>query len=295
MATFLPTTTDPCGTVAYNAKTNDDENQSVIRTDWQRNQNDTLFIRYFITNYTLQPYYAKGNLLTAGAPGLADRVQSVDIGDTHIFSPQVISSLRVAFLRTATVRTSASGIPTWTQLGSAVTTQQANFTGQDSVSGYFGLSIPAYPGYDYENTFEVSESINWTHGAHQMTFGVGGAHVQMNNDGLFQVNANFTWSGSITNNALADFLTGNPSTFRQGNGQLGRDSQNMPSAFFQDNWKVTRRFQVNAGLRWDPFIPQYTRYKQASDFSLAGYQAGTGQQRVSKCASRSHVPWRRRL
>ena len=97
----------------------------------------------------------------------------------------------------------------------------------------------------------------------------------MNNDGLFQVNPNFTWSGSITSNALADFLTGNPSTFRQGNGQLGRDSQNIPSAFFQDNWKVTRRFQVNAGVRWDPFIPQYTRYKQASDFSLAGYQAGT--------------------
>ena len=158
MSAFLPPATDACGTVTYNIKTSDDENQSVMRFDWQRNQNDTVFVRYFITNYTLLPYYAKGNILTAANPGLADRVQSVDIGDTHIFSPQVISSLRVAFLRTATVRTSALGIPTWTQLGSAVTTQQANFTGQDSVTGYFGLSIPGFPGYDYENTFEISET-----------------------------------------------------------------------------------------------------------------------------------------
>jgi hypothetical protein len=99
-------------------------------------------------------------------------------------------------------------------------------------------------------------------------------HVQMNNDGLFQVNANFTFSGSITGNALADYITGNPSKLSQGNGQLGRDSQNMPALYLQDNWKVTRRFQLNAGLRWDPFIPQYTKYKQASDFSLAAYDAG---------------------
>ena len=275
LATYLPAPIDACGTATYNTKTSDDENQSVMRGDWQRTQNDSIFLRYFITNYTLFPYYVNHNILSASAPGLADRVQSVDIGDTHILSPQLISSLRLAFLRTATVRTAPIGIPTWSQLGSLVTTQTANYTGQNSVTGYFNPTDPAFPGYDYENTFEVSESIGWTHGAHQMTFGFQGSHIQMNNDGLFQVNANFTFSGSVTGNALADFLTGNPSTLRQGNGQLGRDSMNMPALFFQDNWKVNRTFQVNAGLRWDPFIPQYTKYKQASDFSLAGYQAGT--------------------
>lgn len=272
---YLPAPTDACGTATYNTKTSDDENQSVMRGDWQRTQNDSIFLRYFITNYTLFPYYANHNILSASAPGLADRVQSVDIGDTHILNPQLISSLRLAFLRTATVRTSPPGIPTWSQLGSAVTTQIANYTGQNAVTGYFSPTDPAFPGYDYENTFEVSESIGWTHGAHQFTFGFQGEHVQMNNDGLFQVNANFTFSGSITGNGLADFLTGNASTLKQGNGQLGRDSQNMPSLFFQDNWKVSRTFQVNGGLRWDPFIPQYTKYKQASDFSLANYNAGT--------------------
>jgi Carboxypeptidase regulatory-like domain len=272
---YLPAPADACGTASYNTKTNDDENQSVMRGDWQRTQNDTVFLRYFVTNYTLFPYFANNDILTAGAPGLSDRVQTVDIGDTKIITPQLISSLRLAFLRTSTVRKPPNGIPTWSQLGSAVTTQTGNFTGQNSISGYASPNDPAYPGYDYENIFEISESIGWTHGEHQMTFGFAGEHVQMNNDGLFQVNANFTFSGAITGNGLADFLTGNASTLKQGNGQLGRDSQNMPALFFQDNWKVKRTFQVNLGLRWDPFIPQYTRYKQASDFSLANYLAGT--------------------
>jgi hypothetical protein len=274
LVSYFPAPTDACGTVTYNTKTSDDENQSVMRGDWERTQNDSIFLRYFITNYTLSPGYPNHNYL-AIVQGLADRVQTVAIGDTHILGPGFISSLRLAFLRTAVVRTSPNGIPTWTQLGSAVTTQVANYTGQNSISGYFSPGAPGAPGYDYENTFEISETIGWTRGAHQMTFGFAGEHVQMNNDGLFQMNANLTFSGSVTGNALADFLTGNASTLKQGNGQLGRDSQNMPALFFQDNWKVSRRFQVNAGLRWDPFIPQYTRYKQASDFSLAGYQAGT--------------------
>jgi carboxypeptidase family protein len=272
---YFPAPTDACGTATYYAKTSDDENQSVMRADWQKTQNNTIFLRYFITNYTLLPYFANNDILTAGAPGLSDRVQNVAIGDTKIVSPQLINTFSVSFLRTSTVRTTPNGIPTWTQLGSAVTTQIANFTGQNSISGYASPNDPAYPGYDYENTFQISEVVGWTHGAHQMTFGFQGEHVQMNNDGLFQVNANLTFSGNITGNAMADFLTGNASTIKQGNGQLGRDSQNMPSLFFQDNWKLKRTFQWNYGVRWDPFIPQYTKYKQASDFSLAAYQAGT--------------------
>ncbi len=274
-AGYLPPPQDACGTATYHPFTNDHEFQNIGRVDWQRTQNDSLFFRYFITKYTLLPYYAKGDILTAGAPGLSDQFQSIDVGDTHILSASMISSLRVSFTRSATVRTGPPGIPTWTSLGSAVTTVVPSYTGQNSVSGYFSPTDPAFPGYDYENMYGISESIGWTIRSHQLTFGFSGIHVQMNNDGLFQVNANFTFSGSITGNALADFLTGNPSKLSQGGGQLGRDGQNVPALYAQDNWKVNRRFQVNYGLRWDPFIPQHNKYKQEADFNLAGFNAGT--------------------
>jgi hypothetical protein len=274
LAKYLPPATDACGTVSYQLRSADNEYQNVSRIDWQRTQNDHIFGSYFITNYTLATYYPKGNLLAASAPGLDDRVQNIVLGDTHILSPTMISSLRLSFERTATVRSEAPGIPTWQALGSNVTTQWPDYLGQNSVSGYFGLTIPGFPGYDYENTYGISELIDWTKGMHQMSFGFEGLQVQMNNDGLFQVNPNFSFTGSVTGNALADFLTGNPGGFHQGNGQLGRDVQFMPSLFFEDNWKVARTFQLDLGLRWDPFYAQYNRYDQVTDFNLAAYNAG---------------------
>jgi hypothetical protein len=97
----------------------------------------------------------------------------------------------------------------------------------------------------------------------------------MNGDGTFQMNPTPTFNGGYTGVTMVDLLTGNADGMGQGNGQLSRDAQNQPSLYVQDAWKIVPRFQVTAGLRWDPFIAQYNKYGMASAFSLAGYQAGT--------------------
>ena len=62
--------------------------------------------------------------------------------------------------------------------------------------------------------------------------------------------------------------------YGQGNGQISRDGHNIPSLYAQDNWKVAAHFQINLGLRWDPFLPQHSGYGYASNFNLANYDAG---------------------
>ncbi len=263
-------TDQACGSYSYQLHTNDHEFQHIARVDWQRTQNDTLFFCYYLANYTLQPSLQPGNILSGSAPGLADRIQSIDIGDTHILTPRMISSLRLSFTRTATVRTAPPGVKTWTQLGVAMCFLRSRNTQDRTQSADTShRQILPFPGYDYENQYGISENIGWTIGSHQLNLGFSGMHIQMNDDGLFQVDANFTFGGGVTGNALADFITGNPSKLSQGGGQLGRDGQNLPSLYFQDNWKVKRNFQLNYGVRWDPFIPQYTKYKQEADFSYS--------------------------
>ena len=83
------------------------------------------------------------------------------------------------------------------------------------VTGYFSPTDPAFPGYDYENQYGISENIGWTIGSHQLNLGFSGMHIQMNDDGLFQVEANMTFGGGNTGNALADFITGNPTKLSQ--------------------------------------------------------------------------------
>ncbi len=68
---LLPVSSDPCGRILYGTPTADYEFQGISRVDWQRTQNDSIFVRYFITDYALKAFYDKFNLLTAANPGLA--------------------------------------------------------------------------------------------------------------------------------------------------------------------------------------------------------------------------------
>ena len=294
---YLPQPGDPgfinttCGTYEYARSTHTNEFQGVLRTDWQRTQNDAVFVRYYVTNYYSKPYLQtnaptpSGIDLAGASIGSADQAQSIDIGDTHILGPTAISTLRVSFSRTATVRSSSAAIPTIQDLGCECTSQQPN---QISVF----VSAPGNLGWDYENIFGVSETLGFNVHSHQLSIGFDLQHVQMNGDGTYQLNPNIGFGSndvvdstgsntcskcsvnSVTGSSLADFMTGNADTLRQGNGQLSRDAQNQPSVFVQDNWKVTRRFQVNGGVRWNPYLPQYNKYGMASDFTVAGFLAG---------------------
>ncbi|MBV9400617.1 MAG: TonB-dependent receptor [Bryobacterales bacterium] len=269
---LLPVSADSCGRILYGIPQIDNEYQGTGRLDWQRTEKDSIFFRYFVTNYTLDAFYNTANLLTAGNPGLQDQVQSLTAGDTHLISSTIVNSFRASFSRSAVVRVGANGVPTIAQLGSNIYSPIPNYSGQIQVPGYFTLS--SIPGWVYTNISSLGDELGMTHGAHQLTFGVSWVHTQMNGDGPFQQNPRFTFNGQLTGNALADFLTGNVDTFLQGNGQIARDAANAPSLYAQDNWKVNKRLQLNLGIRWDPFIPQHQLYGYASQFDPAKFYAG---------------------
>ncbi|HVB40362.1 MAG TPA: hypothetical protein VNE83_05650, partial [Terriglobales bacterium] len=271
-AKLLPAPTDNCGDYTTSNYQHDNEFQNVGRVDYQRTPSDALFARYFVDNYNLLSYLAPGavNLLSSSGSGLADRFQSIVLGDTRTLGPAMVNSFRLSFSRTATNRTSNSRIPTLCALGANVACIQPN-----QIQLLF--NSPGFLGYDYENDFGITESLGWQLGTHYVQIGGGWQHVQMNSDGTFQVNPRIsfsTGSSSYTGENMADFVTGNVDSLSQGGGQVGRDAQNMPEVYFQDAWHVNAHLTVNYGVRWQPFYPQHTKYAYASDFSLAGYTAG---------------------
>jgi Carboxypeptidase regulatory-like domain len=272
IVSLFPAPTDACGDYTAASHRHDNEYQHVIRADWQRTQNDRIFARYYITNYTLLSSLTGDNLLTSSGIGRPDRIQNVALGDTHIISPQVVSSFRLYFARTATRRTGNSKFPTICSLGVIATCSVPE-------TGWYapGINLPGYLGYDYENVFGISENLGWQLHSHDLAFGFTGQLIQMNGDGTFQLNPVLGWSNgnsSYTNNAYGDYVAGMVDHLRQGGGQLTRDSQIMPSLYFQDNWQVGKSFELTYGLRWDPFYPVSDKYKMVSDFSMAGFNAG---------------------
>ena len=270
ISAMLPTPIDACGNYPTVFHSIIGEYQHVARLDWQRTEKDSVFVRYFITDYGNPIYDVPGNLvLLNNGVGLADRQQSVSVGDTYSIRPTMINSLRLTFFRTAAQRTSVDSIPNICSLGMNAWCQLPHF-----MSGYGGFGAPGNLGWVYGNTYGVNDTVSWVSGSHRMSFGFAFQHAQMNSDGVYQVNplpTVSTGSSSYTGQALAGFITGMADGYSQGGGQLGRDAENFPSLFFQDNWKVARRFQINAGLRWDPFFPQHTGYNMAGSFNLDDY------------------------
>jgi Carboxypeptidase regulatory-like domain len=272
IVSLFPTPTDACGDYTASSYQHDDEYQHLARIDWQHTQNDRIFARYYITNYTLLSSITGGNLLTTSGVGQAARVQNVALGDTHILSPRVVSSFRLYFGRTATQRTGNPKFQTICALGVMAT------CGVPEQGTYGpGLNLPGYLGYDYENVFGISENVGWQVNTHDLAFGFTGQLIQMNGDGTFQVNPRPGWNTgntSYTGQAYGDYVAGMLDVWLQGGGQLSRDAQLMPSLYFQDNWQVTKSFEFTYGLRWDPYFPQHNKYKMVSDFSMAGFNAG---------------------
>jgi hypothetical protein len=270
VAALLPAPADACGDIFTVQHLIDREYQHVAKVDWQRTDKDAIFFRYFISDYSNPMFYVPTNLENTSGVGLADRVQNVVIGDTRTLGSAMIDTFRLNWSRTATVRTSNDAITNICALGAMATCPLQNNLA-------FDFSEPGFQGWDYENDYGLTENLGWQFHSHQLQFGGGYQHVQMNGNGVFQENPGPTFStgsSSYTGQALADFVTGQMDGYGQGNGQISRDAINIPSLYAQDNWKVARRFQINLGLRWDPFFPQHSGYGYASDFSFANYIAG---------------------
>ena len=46
------------------------------------------------------------------------------------------------------------------------------------------------------------------------------------------------------------------------------ERQNYFSPYIQDVWKVNRNLTINAGVRWDPYFPLYTKYNHVEQFNM---------------------------
>src|SRR5579862_1353633 len=104
-----PTTpTNECGAIDYQTPANFTENQGLARVDFHPSNKNTIFGTYFITNWAQPPGNANlapsaGGLLIAAIDGQSDRVQSLTLGDTYIFSPNWVNNVRVTGNRSVNI------------------------------------------------------------------------------------------------------------------------------------------------------------------------------------------------
>jgi len=264
----LPIATDPCGKVQFGIKPVTNEDVTIEKIDYQINERHSLFGRYELAHLIDPSGYVPGNLLTTGSANNGPyttypvvnlwQTQSLTLGDTYLIHTNLVSSFRASLLRPTNSRGQPPQEITPQSVGITPYYQPTNnpILGL-SVSGGFSIGGQGgnVPGTTNASGLQVSEDLSWVRGAHQFAFGFNNIYSKLSVAGWTSSDGVFAFNSTNTGLGLGDFMLGDVNNFMQQGVQFIGFRSDYIGAYVQDTWKLNPRFTLNAGLRWDPFLP----------------------------------------
>ncbi len=142
------------------------------------------------------------------------------------------------------------------------------------MSGFFTVGDNPQASFRRTN-YTLGDDLHVLIGNHSLAFGFHGEDAKVDVNNLFQQPGLFTFNANITNNAIASFLLGYVQNFSQASGQFLNLRGHFYGFYGQDTWKITRRFTLIYGLRYEPFLPWHEQQGRMGSFFPSLYAAGT--------------------
>lgn len=237
------------------------------RVDHIFNERNSVFGRF---NSHRRPALAYNNRLPPVGPEPELRTDNdAAFSYTHTFSPTLLNEFRAGYSRDVShAHTNLIGSDIISQAGiQGITTTGIPGVPTLSISGITSTSITS--SHDKALTdYELTNNLSWTHGAHSIKFGADVVRDEINNNYLPKsIYGSYTFNGTFTGLAYADFLLGlpqstginlpAPSLYLRGT---------MWSFYAQDQFKVTPRLTLTYGLRYELQGPYYDKFGRISGY-----------------------------
>ena len=249
-----------------------------LRLDHYLTSRDVLNFRYMFTQGdSLNPLSTAGANLPGFPVGENQRAQNFVAQETHTFSPTVTGLVRLSFLRNKFLFDEHVNHTTPATLGFQYAPSLDEAIGPPfvQVAGYASIGDPiSGPRNTYENAIDISGSLTWIRGRHQLKFGAGYGHDQVNLLFGIATNGFFVFAPfPVLQDGFASFLFGQPVFFLQGGGDLHRGLRGNSAHFYaQDTYKLNSRLTLNAGLRYELPFP-YTEIHNRTNLFEPGVQS----------------------
>ena len=249
----------------------ENNDQFGLRLDHYLSRTNTLNFRYmYSSGPTTDPLSPVGANVPGFPVGEYDRAQNFVAQETHIFSPTTIGVARFSYLRNEFLLDEHLNHESPAQLGFQYEPTLPSAAGPPfiQVGGYASVGDPITgPRNTYQNTFDLSGSLSWIHGRHELKFGGGYRREQINALQGIASNGFFVFENFPYSDGFASFLSGNPVVFLQGGGNFAREIRDRAlDAYGQDTYKVTSRLTLNLGLRYELPFPTTERHNEVNLF-----------------------------
>jgi hypothetical protein len=225
-----------------------------FKLDHHLSSSRSMAVSYFyLTGTDTQPLTLTGNIPWVDRDFKWNQ-HNLNVTDTWTLGPTMFNQLRFTYVRQFGGRVNnpttslgdlnstfkIQGDPTLPRL-----TVSGYFTGQTSIAGPDAGS----------NFFSVRDALSMTRGNHSFKFGGEVSYEKIVHDTLLDNYGVFSFNGSKTGNAYADFLLGVPATMTQDAPVRKLDSGAYLSFFAQDDYRVHSRVTLNLGIRYDLQFP----------------------------------------
>jgi carboxypeptidase family protein len=286
LISHLPTPTDPCGKFNFVSPQFVSDDQGIAKVDWNINSKHQFSVRYFADDFRNPPPAANdpvtGGFLSTGSTGNITgvgqfaRFQSLILSDTYAFNSGFVNTFHATGTRMSINRSAA---PTMTpaQLGVNAPSPIPNAIGYFNVSGYFGVGGgSSMPGHFNRNLYQFSDDIDVIKGKHQLSFGANYMWLALNYLSTLYSNGQYQWSGSsFSGDPLVDFMLGIGPTnvFNQGNPEWENWRMNYVGFYAHDTIKLRPNLTLNAGIRWEPYLPSKDTANRGSHFDFTSFMA----------------------
>jgi hypothetical protein len=246
----------------------DDQEQFDVRLDHRFSGADLLYGRYSSATDDVRPVTPLpdgSGSLTSGVTGPTfTRAQSIIANHTHVFSPRILNEIRFGYTRRAVTRSAAR---TGATLPAGLVPQGASrlpgfadILPTFAIDGFQQLGSPSNTASQFRtDVTQIIETVSTQRGSHALKAGFDFRWERLDivqpssPAGTYNFNTLFTNLPGVsgTGNSLASMLLGQVNTYSIDFQQRPlRPRAAIEEYFLQDDWKVSQRLTVNAGLRY---------------------------------------------
>jgi Carboxypeptidase regulatory-like domain len=244
------------------------------RFDWNASPKDIAFVRFSYDNSNFTKTPELGTLPSGFGTGTSyTHARAWGGGETHTFTSNIVNELRIGYNRdNYGYEPPFYGVPISADLGIVNANRNIETSGGALIGGNNGID---YTG-DYglyavpQNTFELSDNVDWEHGHHSFRYGATGILRNLEYFRPIAGKGYFNFgNGDFTGFPTSEMLIGFTDTYTIG-AQSGYYSNiSYEDGFFaQDEWRLSTRLTLQLGLRYDIITWPYEVQNRQASFDI---------------------------